>query len=406
MSGKNRDIIYPDYIAEFACIGSACEDTCCAGWFVSVDKATYKKYRNVKDPVMKKMLNENVKRHRSKETEEEYAKIKLDAEDKCTLLDEEHLCTIHKELGSEFLSNTCAMYPRLLNSVAGVVEKSATLSCPEAARLILLNPNGIQFTQDQESADTRGFVKKSQMTPHQQKIFWDVRIFIIQVVQYRKLSMEDRLIIVGLFLSRLEKLSIDEREQKLQSIITEFTEQMGDGSLSASIKQIPTNIPFQISLCKNLIEFRSSTTIKSDRYNECMNDMVSGFGMNSGISDTEVLKNYEVSLRDYYGPFMDKHEYILENYVVNHVFSKLFPFDKKSMMDSFLMLVINFALVKLHLIGMAKYHEGLTEELVIKLFQSIAKTIDHNNAYLHTVEKMIKQNGYETLAHMAVLVRS
>ena len=45
-----RKILVPDYISSFACIGSECEDTCCAGWQVPVDKVTYQKYRKVTTP--------------------------------------------------------------------------------------------------------------------------------------------------------------------------------------------------------------------------------------------------------------------------------------------------------------------------------------------------------------------
>ena len=31
-------IIEPDYMSDFACIGGDCEDTCCAGWKVIVDR--------------------------------------------------------------------------------------------------------------------------------------------------------------------------------------------------------------------------------------------------------------------------------------------------------------------------------------------------------------------------------
>ena len=407
MSGKKqREIIFPEYMSEFQCIGSACEDTCCAGWHVSVDKGTFKKYRNTKHPVLKDELKQKVKRNRSSSSDDNFAKIKMDSEGKCTLLDENHLCTIHKELGPEFLSNTCAMYPRMLKNVAGVVEKSATLSCPEAARLVLLNEKGIEFNQDLEPIDSRGFVENNNMSQQQQKIFWDLRIFIIQSLQNRAMSIEDRLISIGLFLNRFDKLTVDEQIEHLPSLINEFTTIIQDGSLSVSIQQLPKNISFQIGVCKNLIEYRSSIPIPSNRYRECLSEMISGLGMDAGISDDEVLRNYELAYNEYYKSYMNNHEYIMENFLVNYVFSKLFPFDKKSVTESYTMMIINFTLIKLHLIGIAKNHKGLNENHIIKLVQSFSKTVDHNSEYLRNVQEMIKENGYDSLAHMVVLVRS
>ena len=34
--------LMPRYTERFRCIGSACEDTCCASWTIHIDKKTYK----------------------------------------------------------------------------------------------------------------------------------------------------------------------------------------------------------------------------------------------------------------------------------------------------------------------------------------------------------------------------
>jgi lysine-N-methylase len=70
------------------------------------------------------------------------------------------------------------------------------------------------------------------------------------------------------------------------------------------------------------------------------------------------------------------------------------------------MLVVNYALIKLILIGMSTYHKGLTPELVVKLIQSFARTIEHNNAYLNRVLELLHANGYDTMAWMAIMIRN
>jgi len=229
MQAKKREFIAPKYMEQFQCIGSACEDTCCAGWKVIVDKETFKEYKNTSHPELKPLLKENVKRNRTGETDASYAKIKMDSSGNCTLLDDDHLCRIQKELGPEFLSNTCAVYPRNLNMVENVIEKSATLSCPEVARLVLLNKEGIEFIQDVEPSDSKGFVKKNSISKQQQEIFWDLRIFTITTLQNRNISIEDRLIILGLFLRKYEALVSDGKSDKTKAIIEEFNKGIDNG---------------------------------------------------------------------------------------------------------------------------------------------------------------------------------
>ncbi|MGN7387123.1 flagellin lysine-N-methylase [Sporosarcina sp. SAFN-015] len=398
-----REFIAPNYMKEFQCIGSACDDTCCAGWKVIVDKDTYKKYRNTNHPELKSLLKENVKRNRSAATDVSYAKIKMDSSGACTLLYDDHLCRIQKELGPDFLSNTCAVYPRNLNMVDNVVEKSATLSCPEAARLTLFNKNGIEFYQDTEPANTKGFVKKNTMTKKQQDLFWELRIFIINTLQNRSISIEERLIILGMFLRKYNTSSNE--NENLQLLISEFNRDMENLAFSEPINQLPKNIPFKVSMCKSLLKYRTSLQVTSNRYLECLDETIKGLGLDVDIGEERIILNYTQAYENSYKSFIQQHEYILENYLVNYVFTNLFPFDKKTVTDSFTMLVLNISMIKLHLIGMAKYHNGLTIDLVIKLFQSYSKTIDHNSTYLYNVEKLLQDSGYNTLAHMVVLVK-
>ncbi|MEG0772579.1 hypothetical protein [Clostridium sp.] len=39
----------PDYLKEFKCIASRCEDTCCDGWEIVIDDETYNKIEKVQE---------------------------------------------------------------------------------------------------------------------------------------------------------------------------------------------------------------------------------------------------------------------------------------------------------------------------------------------------------------------
>lgn len=40
------DNLRPQYAKRFRCIGGACEDACCSGWAVTIDRSTYQKYES------------------------------------------------------------------------------------------------------------------------------------------------------------------------------------------------------------------------------------------------------------------------------------------------------------------------------------------------------------------------
>ncbi|HDX9591416.1 TPA: flagellin lysine-N-methylase [Bacillus pseudomycoides] len=409
---KNRQLLVPEYMQQFSCIGSECEDSCCrSGWNVSVDEDTYKKYQKLRDSELKPLLKKNVKRNRSNPSSNLYAKVKMDGGG-CSLLSEEGLCKVHLKLGEEYLSNTCLVYPRHTNSINGVIERSAYMSCPEAARLALLNPNGIDFAEIEEPADTRGSIFRNLKTDGlkfnntPQKYFWDLRIFSIQVIQDRSYTLAERLIILGMFYQKVQK-QIDQGDvHTIPNVIANFTDWMSNQGMKESLNKIPTNLAIQMKLCKELVDARIQGGISIQRYFDCVKEMLHGIRYENEFTVEEITENYKKANEEFYEPFMTEHEYILENYLVNHVFKNLFPFGQKTLFDDYVMLVIHYSMIKLHLIGMAGFHKGLTIDLVIKLIQSFAKTVEHSAIYLKNIFNLLKTNEFITMPYMAILIKN
>ncbi|MGO4119051.1 hypothetical protein ACEQ6C_38310, partial [Rhizobium ruizarguesonis] len=88
-------------------------------------------------------------------------------------------------------------------------ELSATLSCPEAARLALLNPNKMQFNRKEEARDNKPSARFSPSDPFYanrlEKYFWDLRIFTIQILQSREYKLWERLVILGVFYNVIQE---------------------------------------------------------------------------------------------------------------------------------------------------------------------------------------------------------
>jgi len=409
---KTRTVLVPQYMKEFTCIGSACEDTCCNGWKVSVDQNTYKKYKKTSDLELKPLLEKNITRERSQPSVTAYAKIKMDESGRCSFLSEENLCKIQLKLGEDYLSNTCSIYPRVINRINGVIEKSTTMSCPEAARLALLNQNGIVFDQFEELITTRGLINQEMLTEEPrfsnkpQKYLWDMRIFTIQVLQHRIYSLSDRLIFLGMFYQKAQIHVEQGNVHMIPDLIASYSHLMNDKKLKDSLLDIPTNLAIQMELCKELLDYRVGQGIKNQRYMECLTETLAGIEYTSEATIEEITAKYKTAFEQFYEPFMKEHEYILENYLVNHVYKNLFPLGQKTLFDDYVMLVIHYSIIKLHLIGIAGFNKGLSTDRVIKLIQSFSKTVEHNITFLRNVHGILKEEGFTTMAYMAILIKN
>lgn len=125
--------LYPDYYKEFACLGGACPDTCCAQWEVVVDDDTAARYAVVPGDLGRRL-------RAALTLDEDGDRILRFPQGRCPLLTEDSLCSVQKALGHEALCRTCREFPRLCQDYTVFREHSLSLSCPEAARLILLSP--------------------------------------------------------------------------------------------------------------------------------------------------------------------------------------------------------------------------------------------------------------------------
>ncbi|MEF3311408.1 flagellin lysine-N-methylase [Paenibacillus sp. GYB004] len=411
--GRKGVVLVPSYMRTFSCIGSACEDTCCAGWRVELDIETYKKYTTIRDPELKRIVDKKVTRNRSNPTNQAYAKIKPVGDNLCPFLNEEKLCSMQLKKGEEYLSTVCSAYPRITNIVNSVIERSATVSCPEVARLALLNPDGIEFDEVEEEIGGKINLIKVMNFSESAKTkledyFWELRIFSIQVLQNRNYSVADRLVILGFFYQRLAEIAKEGQIGSIEQTIANFMAIIQDESLHDTIKEIPSNTAIQMELLKELADERYFAGFSSQRYYNCFSAFLSGIEYTLTEKIEDIAVRYQDAYVNFYLPFMKDHEYILENYLVNYVFKNTFPLSgSKDLFEEYVRMVVHFALIKMNLIGMARYYkEEFSIDHVILLIQSFSKTVEHNQFFLNHAYKLLAQNGYTTMAYMAVLIKN
>lgn len=403
----NQMILFPGYMKQFSCIGPACEDSCCKGWNVTIDKETYKKYRKINDNKWQQQFENSIKRNKDSSGGNDFGYIQLKEDASCPMLDQEGLCSIHKDFGHELLSYTCQVYPRNYNQYNDIIEESLTLSCPEAARLALLNQEKVEFDLDERVLPYRANIGKQVLTStmgrkDHRKYFFDIRSLVIDLLQERSFSISERLIIIGLYVKRLtEGLATASFEQITESFVSSI-QNIGDEKQSFSNFAKRTDVKLQMLI--SIIEMRVSGGLNSSRYIECLEKVQKGLMLNdSSVRKEDQIKKYEETFENIVASFLADHEYIFENYLVQHAFASGFGMSK-NLFNDYSQLVLHYALVKLHIVGLAAYHGELTVELVLKLIQSFTKTVNHNQEFLRAMTDVVNKNNANTYAHMAVLV--
>lgn len=188
----------PHYLEQFRCVAAECEDTCCAGWAIMIDENSLEKYKNLEGAFGNRLRN-------SIDWEKgcfcQYEK-------RCAFLNEDNLCDLHIEAGEHMLCDTCRDYPRHIEEFEGLREGSLSLSCIEAAKIILGCKEPVQFIHFEDDVEDEEYEDFDYLLFTK---LMDAREKIIAVLQNREIDIMTRIGVV-LELSQKMQRAVNQRE--------------------------------------------------------------------------------------------------------------------------------------------------------------------------------------------------
>jgi lysine-N-methylase len=405
-----QTVLIPQYMQRFSCSGSACEDTCCSSWQIHVDRRTYEKYKSSEPTGALPSVLRHLQIMEPPSGDERFAHIQLNEDRLCPMLNQDKLCSIHLQFGEEHLSNLCVAYPRVTNILNGMYEKSATISCPEAARLVLLNPDGIKFEEIREAVDENRWegvrLDTRQPSKPRHKYFLELRTITMEVLQNRIYPLQVRLLSLCLLFDEIKHPYNSGAGDTLLEVIESFRISLQSGEIAERLTALPVSVPDQMRLLRKSIDMRLFAGVDHKRYLQCIMESLEGLAYTGDKLEPEIIGLYQGSYEAYYKPFMAEHEYILENYLVNNVFKQMFP-SRKDIFEEWMMHVVHYALIKFHLIGMMNVHkQSFTTDSIIKLIQSYSRNFEHAPAHVRQFLKLMQNSGQMNVLTASILIQN
>lgn len=378
------NMFIPKYMLTFKCIGSACTDTCCAGWDINIDEDTYKKYTNCTGE-LKELVQGKIRENKNSDDYLNKGFMILKEHNKCPFLNDNLLCDIHGGVGEENLCITCKRFPRVYNIIDDIYEKSGLASCPEICTKAFLNKDKMEFIEIEESVDesaidirriidTEVFEGSDSLLQY----FWDIRVNSINIMQNRNFSIEERLSILKYFYNKIEEYYNEKDFDGIEELLDEYSE--GNIYLD-SLKILDLNEGNEFYL--SLLDEELIKNIRSVRLKECVKEYKKGILQVNDI--VKHINNEKILLN-----LMEKYSYILENYLVNQIFKDLIPFNRGESLNLSINILINsYRIIKAYIIGIALSNKEINEDLIIRVIQSLSKDIEHNKVFKNLLESDI-----------------
>lgn len=412
----------PRFLERFSCVGSACEETCCQGWKVIVDERHYLKLKHAmdKDKADREKFRESHQRVKGEgKSPQNYAFIIMQDDGTCPMLDEKKLCSAQKRFGSEVLSDTCALYPRLFSQHGDAVEISAALSCPEMSRQALLHSDSMDLIDVPAEQLARRMITQGmagdERDPYLSQID-DVRAFVLQLLSQRQYSVSARLFFVTYFANRTQKWFTEKQgPEVVEQLRGEMQRLLNAEVLDGWAKQFATiepGSPLAASLVIEVLRQRL-VDMPDGSFRQLIATVLLGSrrAQPAGAVDVSLSETWAKHQRqkqyveERFGPALDL---IFENYAKHYWFREwyarspnLFVHARKLLVR---MAVLRFLLISHPDIETIQDVEGFNK-LAVETFYKFSRGVEHSAGFLVRIEKILEENHVDTLAHAIFLLK-
>jgi len=348
----------PDYYKDFECKCGECRRSCCRGWPIAMSMKEYFRLLSLDcSPALRRKLDAGL--HLADRPEpERYALLLPDWRGECPLQADDGLCMLHAECGPDAICEICRLYPRSPRAFSGH-ECACSNSCERTLELLFARTEPL------------GFVEAELVLPEPEPVtgvpevvsrhYSAIRGRCIAMLQDRARPLEQRLVRLGRFLSRLDPAV-----------------RAGDGDAIDRVLDEPEGAAAAVSdpalTLSFLTHFNHSVGLNSvsvcDYARAAEELMTGGEGEPSAERFEAVKSRFRQSFPDW--------QILFEQMLVNHVFYESFPFSDRheNLFEEFLSLVAVYAYSAFLAAAWTFSHPG--REALTDVLAAAFRLIDHS----------------------------
>lgn len=188
----------PKYYKHFSCAGGACPYDCCHGWgTLRWEKAEVDKLKAADCSEKLKSLIDDFCVPAEDDNGVVYYNVKYTENGNCPMHAEDGLCSIQRELGAEYLSHTCQVYPRRTYVFGEYPLRTMNMSCYEALGNICDHKTSMDIVYEIEKrADVSGSSDTQEERDKHPELKYRNVLFdtFYAIISNTGASIEDRLI--------------------------------------------------------------------------------------------------------------------------------------------------------------------------------------------------------------------
>lgn len=312
----------PRYYSKFSCIGGSCPMSCCLIWRVDWTRTEVEKLKNAECSEQLRTLIDN-SFLQYKDDAERFV-INMDDKKRCPFLTEDNFCSIQRELGAEYLSRTCTIYPRNSQLSGNAVLNYCNLSCYRIMDMLCSESDCMvleNFIPKSKKMGKANIYRALDIMNHPElKYRHQLFEFFYEIISDDSHSVEVSLTLGALAAQSISKLISRGAYDKIPEGISALKKQLKNPEQIKKLEEIKPNYAVKFGflnelnklvIMSNLIDVLSENgVIIVDKYNEGMKRFSADFA-----ESPFVLRNIALNLLlECKMPFRDISYNLFENY--------------------------------------------------------------------------------------------
>lgn len=383
----------PKYYDKFRCIGGACPETCCSKWAIHWKKEEVEKLQNAEcSTYLKFRIN-----YFFEPVDEEKYKIVLHPETKrCPFLDDENLCSIQKELGEEYLSMVCSMYPRRLNKCKNIFIRVCGSSCYAALKLICDEEDSMDMVMKEvkdKIVESKVTSEKEYMNHPELNYQNEIFDFFYEILSAKDREISTSIVLGALAAKKISELAENGKADVIPEALNKLRPQMNNKAQIESINKMEKNYIFSLGVVNEIL----NKLYGHDMFKVLRTD---------GKPD---IDKCAAGMKRFNEAYKDK-PYVLRNLILNYFadfFSYSYDPDKKTIYDNYL--YFSFVAAAVNLSAAAVGYVCKDNEEIVKEFieyqAAFARKIANDIKALDNTIKYLKEHKWNTPAYIALMVK-
>ncbi len=410
----------PRYVLSFGCIGDQCEETCCRGWTVPIDKETKRRLKALAPRGSKvgRWLASGIP------GKGEGATLRQDGDGNCAFL-EGGLCGLQTRWGDSHLPAGCATYPRRYSVVGQHLEVVGSLSCPEMARRCLLEDEAMEIVEIDLGARPRMLMNqlpKEEGNPYVQ-VFDTVRQGLLETVAGTSGSIGYRLFLLAFAANQMggfyHRGCAALTPGRIAAQFATLFRPQAQAELASAYRQVEllSTTPLAVVASALWSRARGSGT---QGFKRLMRDIWRGYGLEFDAPlDDVALAQLWASYRLRRTVLTERHGDRIERYVTQYALNFLLGelhTDHPDLSSYVRDLILRVAMLRFLVIGHPKCDDAnetsaaaalvsAIDAAAVDAFTCFSRSLEHAAELQAELRRQVHAKGLDTVAHLALFTK-